>query len=143
MSDNGVPVSHLGAVSACKTAERKILLSSKARIVNLVTPGYNEVLEKYYQSERWHSTFAHAEEFETSAVLAIRPGLVDMWKAVREYPEHDPLFGPISIVWNEFCKSGVIGDATVATAEAGRAILEHVFEKSLKLIRLHQESLQA
>jgi len=136
-------ISHLGAVSACKTAERELLLTSEARIVNLVIPGYNEALDKYCQSERWHSTFAHAEEFETSAVLAIRPGLVDMSKAVREYPEHDPLFGPTSIAWNEFCKSGVIGDATVATAETGRAILDHIFEKSLGLIRFHQESLQA
>lgn len=136
-------ISHLGAVAACKTAERKLLLKSQARIVNLTIPGYQEALEKYCRSKRWHSTYVHAEEFETSAVLAIQPDLVDMSKAVSEYPECDPLFGPISISWNEFCNSGVIGDATVAKAETGRAILDFIFSKSLGLIQQHQASLRS
>jgi creatinine amidohydrolase len=134
-------LSHLGAVTACKTAERKLLLASEARLVNLLLPGYQEALSKYCRSKRWHPTFVHAEEYETSAILAIRPDLVDMEKAVKEYPEIDPLLGPISIPWTEFCESGVIGDATVAKAETGQAILDYIFEKSLEIIQIHQASL--
>jgi creatinine amidohydrolase len=84
----------------------------------------------------------HAEEFETSCILAIRPDLVDMKKAVKEYPPVDPLFGAISIPWTDFCKSGVIGDATVATPEKGHLILEHMMNESLKLIQYHQSQLK-
>jgi creatinine amidohydrolase len=138
-----VYLAHLGAAAACKSAERKLLLTSKARIVNLLLPGYQEALEKYCRSKRWHPVYVHAEEYETSALLAIRPDLVDMSKAVVEYPEIDPLLGSISIPWNEFSTSGVIGDATVATAETGQAILDHIYEKSLEVIQIHQASLKS
>jgi len=133
-------VAHLGAAAACKAAERKLLLTSRARFVNLVLPGYNEAIKKYCKSKRWHATFAHAEEYETSAVLAIRPDLVDMKKAVSEYPEHDPLFGAVSITWDEFCESGVIGDATAATAETGRKIMDHIFRESLDLVKRYRDT---
>jgi creatinine amidohydrolase len=136
-------IAHLGAVDACKAAERELLLHSQARLIRLVLPGYNEAIERYCTSERWHATYVHAEEFETSMILAIRPELVDMKKAVREYPKRDPLFGPISMPWNTFCESGVIGDATVATAETGRKILEHLFQESLAIVKYHQDSIRS
>jgi creatinine amidohydrolase len=100
-------------------------------------------LGKFCSSEKWHKTYVHAEEYETSAMLAIRPDLVDMSKAVKEYPEIDPLLGPISIPWNEFSKSGVVGDATVAKAETGQAILDYIFDKSVEIIQIHQDSLKS
>ncbi len=136
-------LSHLGAAAACKAAERKCLLTSKVRLVNLLLPGYQEALDKFCRSERWHRTYVHAEEYETSALLAIRPDLVDMSKAVKEYPEIDPLLGPVSIPWNEFSTSGVVGDATVATAETGQAILDHILNKSVEIIQIHQDSLKS
>ncbi|UCF59961.1 MAG: creatininase family protein [Anaerolineaceae bacterium] len=136
-------LSHLGAAAACKAAERKLLLTSKARLVNLLLPGYQEALDKFCSSEKWHKTYVHAEEYETSAMLAIRPDLVDMSKAVKEYPEIDPLLGPISIPWNEFSKSGVVGDATVAKVETGQAILDYIYKKSVEIIQIHQDSLKS
>lgn len=138
-----IQVGHMGAVAACKEAERKLLLTSQARIVNLVLPGMNEAIPKYCESKRWHSTYVHAEEFETSCILALRPDLVDMSKAVCEYPKIDPLFGPISIPWDEFTKSGVIGDATVAKAEKGKAIMDDMILKSIELINIHQKEIKA
>ncbi len=135
-------LSHLGAAAASKAAERKLLLTSKARLVNLLLPGYQEALDKFCHSKRWHPIYVHAEEFETSAMLAIRPDLVDMGKAAKEYPQIDPLLGSISIPWNEFSTSGVIGDPTVATAETGQAILDYIFEKSLEVIQIHQSSVK-
>jgi len=138
-----IQVSHMGAVAACKEAERKLLLTSQARIVNLVLPGMNEAIMKYCESKRWHSTYVHAEEFETSCILALRPELVDMSKAVCEYPKVDPLFGSISIPWDDFTKSGVIGDATLAKAEKGKAIMDEMVQKSIELVNYHQKELKA
>jgi creatinine amidohydrolase len=137
-----VMVGHHGAFAACKEAERELLLTSKARIVNLNLPGLNEAISKYCISKRWNANNVHAEEFETSCILALRPDLVDMKKAVKEYPPIDPLFGAISIPWIDFCKSGVIGDATVATPEKGKAILDFMVAESLKLINYHQSELK-
>jgi creatinine amidohydrolase len=76
---------------------------------------------------------AHACELETSLYLAIHPELVQMDKAVREIPDWgadhvwmDWNDGPLSIKgqWSGWTESGVIGDATVATAEKGRIWLE-------------------
>lgn len=135
-------IAHIGAKQACKIAERRLLLEDNtAKLVNLALPGLNEAMQKYCTSQRWHPIYAHADEYETSAVLAIRPELVNMEKAVSEYPQKNPLMGPISIAWNEFCNTGVIGDATAATVEKGRAMLELMIDKGLEIIKYHQESL--
>lgn len=78
----------------------------------------------------------HAGWAETSLVLHLRPDLVDMSLAERNVPEHiakSDLLGfhskPVTFGWlsNDFGPSGVIGDPTGATAEAGRRMFgEHV-----------------
>lgn len=137
-----VVIGHIGAKQACQMAERELLIKEKtAKLVNLALPGLDEAMQKFCTSPRWHPVYAHADEYETSSLLAIRPDLVDMDKAVSEYPEKSPLMGPISIGWDEFCKSGVIGDATVATPEKGAAILDFMISKGLQIINLHQASL--
>ena len=81
---------------------------------------------------------AHACELETSLYLAIRPELVQMDKAVREIPEWrsesvwmDWNDGPLSVKgqWSGWTESGVLGDATVATAEKGRIWLEQAVKE--------------
>jgi len=66
----------------------------------------------------------HADEIETSMMLAIDPAAVDMKKAVAEYARGT---GPLTrkddgpgIV----SKTGVLGDPTVATAEKGRVLID-------------------
>ena len=70
----------------------------------------------------------HADEIETSMMLAIDPSIVDMTKAVAEYgrgtgaltrkdKERDDAPGVVS-------KTGVLGDATLATAEKGRVLID-------------------
>ena len=138
-----VVIAHIGAKKACQTAERKLINEENtAKLVNLALPGLDDAMQKYCTSKRWHPAFAHADEYETSAMLAIRPDLVSMEKAVREYPQKTPLMGPISVGWDEFCKSGVIGDATSATAEKGKAMLELMIEKGLQIIEVHQAILK-
>ncbi|MEM9484958.1 MAG: creatininase family protein [Cyanobacteria bacterium P01_F01_bin.116] len=74
----------------------------------------------------------HAGDAETSLMLAILPDHVHMERAVTEYPpEQDGLLSlegalPFSWTTRDISKSGVVGDATAATAEKGRQILAEV-----------------
>ena len=76
----------------------------------------------------------HAGDTETSVMLEILPDQVNMERAVREFPkvfEADSLLSlegqiPVSWVMKDLSASGVVGDATVATAEKGKAILASV-----------------
>jgi creatinine amidohydrolase len=86
---------------------------------------------------------SHACELETSLYLALAPELVQMDKAVREIPEWNeyvwndwPGGGPLSYWphWSAFSRSGVMGDATVATAEKGRLFLERAREEAAGFI---------
>jgi creatinine amidohydrolase len=79
--------------------------------------------------------FMHAEELETSLILMLRPELVDMSKAVKEIPSFIPkglttpsfLEGIRVFTTSKFLgrhlKTGVCGDATLATKEKGERIL--------------------
>lgn len=81
----------------------------------------------------------HAGELETSLMLAIAPDLVRMERAVTHYSElyasfaqcactRGPLQQQIAAVglrdWKAFGEEGVTGDATLATPEKGRTILD-------------------
>jgi creatinine amidohydrolase len=75
----------------------------------------------------------HAGELETSWVLAAAGRLVDMSKAVCEFPariddpgEVRPVAAPGLVAWvsRDVSKSGVMGDATAATAAKGERWLE-------------------
>lgn len=84
----------------------------------------------------------HAGDAETSIMLALLPDLVDMDKAVKEYPENLPqnslleMEGKLPFTWltHEISKSGVIGDATTATKEKGELILESLADGWITVI---------
>jgi creatinine amidohydrolase len=73
----------------------------------------------------------HGGHSETSMILHLRPDLVDLSLAERWVPDHMADLehikfngGPVSFGWlsNDFGPSGVIGDATGATAEWGATL---------------------
>ncbi|MGC1219815.1 MAG: creatininase family protein [Phormidesmis sp.] len=76
----------------------------------------------------------HAGDVETSVMLALLADQVDMSQATRELPvafEPESLLsleGQLPVAWTmkDLSRSGVVGDATVATAEKGEAILSSV-----------------
>ena len=70
----------------------------------------------------------HADEIETSMMLYMHPELVDMSKAVKDYhPGRGGLTRDSAVavrddkVWS---RSGTFGDATLATREKGRIVVE-------------------
>ena len=72
----------------------------------------------------------HADELETSIVLALRPELVHMDRAVRDYrgagasyPGYRPSDFSRKPGDHEYSSTGVFGDPTLATADKGRKAL--------------------
>lgn len=76
----------------------------------------------------------HADEIETSMILYMQPGAVDMKKAVKDYRPstgrgltRDPNNKNAT-----YSASGVWGDATLATVEKGKVVVEGLVDVILK-----------
>jgi|AntDeeMinimDraft_4_1070355.scaffolds.fasta_scaffold10492_2 creatinine amidohydrolase len=88
---------------------------------------------------------SHAGEFETSLMLHCRPDLVDEDRYVAEYRDephecgvHDMFdSGPLSRYrsFTEYTDSGVVGDPTKASADAGGALFRHVVSELADVLR--------
>ena len=84
----------------------------------------------------------HAGDAETSIMLSLLPEQVQMNQAVKEYPQGLPenslldMEGKLPFAWltKELSKSGVMGDATIATREKGDRILQSVADGWVQVI---------
>lgn len=86
-------------------------------------PGLTDLMAEYCDSPTWHGMI-HACELETSLMLALYPEQVQMERAVADYPEKPSLYGKSTVSLGDLSKSGVYGDATRATADKGRQMLD-------------------
>lgn len=87
----------------------------------------------------------HGGQLETAIMLALRPDLVDQGEA-RGFPslqgdladrfELLRAYGPVGFGWmgDDLNASGAVGDASKATAEDGRAIIDHQAQLMVKLL---------
>ena len=76
----------------------------------------------------------HAGEIETAMMLYLRPELVDLSKATREFPKAPAEFSYRPMHWNEIMETGSFGDGGAATAELGKALMDSAVETTAKLI---------
>jgi creatinine amidohydrolase len=88
----------------------------------------------------------HGGQVETAMMLAVRPDLVDLTAAADfvpvtvaddiDYPRLRAL-GPAGLGWQtqDLHRQGACGDATKATAEAGRAVIEHAARCFFELLK--------
>ncbi|MCK4400165.1 creatininase family protein [Candidatus Bathyarchaeota archaeon] len=80
----------------------------------------------------------HADESETSMMLYIKPEIVDMAKAVKDY---HPLDGrgltrdPQNLEAGAFSATGTYGDPTLATREKGMVIVEATVREIVREIK--------
>jgi len=75
----------------------------------------------------------HADEIETSMILYMSPGDVDMTKAVKDYhPGKGGLTRDPKAEGKTYSPSGVFGDATLATKEKGKVVTEGLVEAILR-----------
>ena len=85
----------------------------------------------------------HAGDAETSIMLSLLPEQVNMEKAVKEYPQGLPedsllsMEGKLPFAWltGELSKSGVLGDATIATKEKGDRLLSSLSDGWVQVIK--------
>ncbi|MNZ66721.1 Creatinine amidohydrolase [compost metagenome] len=100
------------------------------------TSFWNDILSQVQQSGDY-GVF-HACELETSLMLHFCPELVDMSKAVDEFPDHQltdhehvSIKGPIVPGWKtqDVSSHGVIGAPTLASAEKGRQFVDYAVQK--------------
>jgi len=77
------------------------------------------------------SAGTHADEIETSMMLYIAPQTVDMKKAAKDIPAVDGP-GPLTLDPNNsngrYSPTGIYGDATLATREKGKVVIEAMVE---------------
>jgi creatinine amidohydrolase len=75
----------------------------------------------------------HADELETSLMMHLHPELVKTDQLVKEYPDI-PKFKIIDS-GAPYMKHGVIGDATLATADKGKKIFDAILEHLVANVR--------
>ena len=124
---------HYGNAVVLREAQRR-LREEGVTLANFCYPGAAEPTRRVRETREAHPSYMHACEIETSYMLHLAPESVDMSKATVNYPEFPDDFGELSYRWSEFSPSPVLGDATAATAEKGRVILDAVLDRMAELI---------
>jgi creatinine amidohydrolase len=125
---------HLGNAAALKRATRVLEESDGLPALALSYPGLATVAAEVRESPESHPAIMHADELETSVLLALRSDVVRMDRAVSEYPTYPGHFNNAPVRWDTVSASGVFGDATTATAEKGERIVDHVVTTSAAII---------
>src|SRR5258708_6624408 len=113
-----------GALGPLSDAAR--VLSDGGILLGYTDISYRIATADVQRSQRPVSGTAAADEIETSMMLVVDPESVDMRNAVAEYGAGT---GPLTRVKDApgvFSSSGVRGDATVASAEKGRVLLDAI-----------------
>jgi creatinine amidohydrolase len=113
------------------------ILNQEQTIATLVLdyPGMDAAVARVRESKPAFPGLNHAEEVETSILLAVAPDLVRTGRYVAEYPEFPADFGTVPMQLHPFSASGIFGDPTTASAAKGHVILDATIEESLRIIR--------
>ena len=146
LRDLGVPIfaivnAHLGNQAAMKEAARVLEAEGGPVTFTFSHPGMGPVADQIRESPRFHPGLFHACELETSMMLYLAPEHVAMERAVREEPRVPPDFDYRPVRWSELSQTGVMGDATLATAEKGERLIEATLERMALILSAARRSL--
>lgn len=108
-------------------------------VLHLDYPRLEALAAELMDSEPAGPGFYHADEVETSMMLALAPGTVRMERAAPEYPAFPELFGSEPMKLSAFNKSGVFGDPRLATAQKGEQLIGGIAAESLRLIGIWRQ----
>lgn len=125
---------HLGNMTAMKEAAREVFTRSGPKTYFLFYPGLSEAAAGVTESAPSHGGIMHADETETSLLLALAPEAVHLERAVAEYPNYPPDFDVTPYMWEAVSSSGVFGNATLASAQKGQRLVSGVLERTVPLI---------
>ncbi|SER55466.1 creatinine amidohydrolase [Faunimonas pinastri] len=126
---------HFGNREPIALAARELWRESGFPVLCLDYPGLESLADEICASAPAAPTFYHADEVETSVMLALAPEAVRMERAISEYPVFPPTFGAEPMQLSSFCQSGVFGNSRPATAEKGERLLEGLTAASVDVIR--------
>jgi creatinine amidohydrolase len=132
---------HLGNLASMKSASRELADAGRIPLLSLFYPGLDEIAAKVCVSRRAHGSIVHADEIETSLLLAMDPQCVRMEKAVSEYPEFPADFEARAVPWDSLSRTGVFGDPTMATREKGEEMLDFVTRQAARIVASFKESI--
>lgn len=115
-------------------AMRVLTAEGRLRAITLDYPGMDEAIDSVRESRGAAPGLNHAEEAETSIMLAIDPDAVHPDRYAPSYPSFPSDFGSRPMQLHPFSESGVFGDPTTATAAKGETILAATVEASLVVL---------
>ncbi len=101
-------------------------------VLTLDYPGLESLAAQICDTPPAGHGFMHADEFETSVMLAVSPDAVQMDRAAATYPVFPDGFAAMQL--RDFNPTGVFGDPRPATAAKGHAFLEGLKATSLHAI---------
>ncbi|MCT2582294.1 creatininase family protein [Actinophytocola gossypii] len=125
---------HLGNAAALRRATRVLAEKAGLPALHLTYPGLAEISARVRTTPESRPGIMHADEIETSILLALRPERVHLDRARPEYPYYPADFDAAPVRWDEVSTTGVFGDPTRASAETGEAVLEHVVGEATRVI---------
>jgi creatinine amidohydrolase len=124
-----------GNQAPLRTAARDLARDPGWPVLVVDYPGLEEIAGSLCTTSPVGTGFYHADEVETSVVLAVAADLVRMERAEAAYPAMPATVGATAVDLATVSPSGVFGDPTAATAETGAAILEQLTSRAVALVR--------
>lgn len=126
---------HLGNGTALKEAARKLYeICPGLKVFYFFYPGMGKAVAEVRETPSSHGTYFHACEIETSYMLYLAPEYVNMDKAICDIPEI-PLSADVTPTpWEDFTDSAVLGDATIATRDKGRYVVDIALQNMVTLV---------
>ena len=126
---------HLGNQPALKDAARVLLEKvPQLKVLYLFYPGTKEIIAEVKETPVLHGSFFHACELETSYMLYLAEEDVQMDKAICDIPTIPSRVDCTPTPWEEFTKTAVLGDATLATKEKGELVISKAVENMVAQI---------
>lgn len=124
---------HYGNFDAIKSAARQ-LREEGITLLSYSWAGMDSCVAKLRQSAVAYPGYMHADEIETSLMLALAPETVDMAQAKAHYPDFPEDFRYRPVPWTAFSDYSVLGDPRYASAEKGHAFVQQALETTLASI---------
>lgn len=126
---------HVGNAGTMKAAARILYDECPLKVYLFTYPGADETIGRVCTAPLPHKGYFHACEIETSYMLYLCPDKVRMEEAVCQYPEFPEEFDYTPTPWTDLMDVAVLGDATQATEEKGREIIDGVVETICGILR--------
>lgn len=111
------------------------------RVLHLDYPKLEAFAAEICESEPAGPGFYHADEVETSMMLALAPDSVRLDRATPEYPTFPETFGLEPMKLSAFNRTGVFGDPRPATAEKGERLIASISAECVRLIDIWRKTL--